>query len=95
MGILDLFSKRQKRARGEVVDVYNYDNIPRKLRVQLVQILESSLGSYHEYMERYGYPEVKNNYNMIVSALCKEYGVFKLCERSSYNNPVKNCSILY
>ena len=34
----NIFSKRQKRLRGEVPDVYQYDVFPNELRVQIVQI---------------------------------------------------------
>lgn len=34
MAILDIFSKRQARLRGEVPDMYRYDEVPQKLRVQ-------------------------------------------------------------
>ena len=38
MKIYELFSKRQKRMRGEVPDVYQYETIPPELRVQIVHI---------------------------------------------------------
>lgn len=38
MKIYELFSKRQKRLRGEVPDVYQYETIPPELRVQVVHI---------------------------------------------------------
>ena len=43
MGIFDLFSKRQKRLRGEAPDVYTYDEIPEPLRVQIVHIFRDIL----------------------------------------------------
>src|SRR5262249_21084556 len=38
MARVDLFSKRQKRKRGEVPEVYVYDQVPKGLRVQIVQL---------------------------------------------------------
>ena len=38
MKIYNLFSKRQKRLRGDVPDVYQYETIPHELRVQVVHI---------------------------------------------------------
>ena len=38
MPIVDLYSKRQKRLRGEVPDVLTYDKIPQILRVQIIHI---------------------------------------------------------
>lgn len=43
MGIVDLFSKSQRRERGEIPDVYVYDIIPRELRVQIVHIVQDTL----------------------------------------------------
>ncbi len=40
----ELFSKRQKRLRGEVPDVYQYETIPQELRVQVVHIWRDVLG---------------------------------------------------
>lgn len=44
MPIFDIFSKRQKRLRGETPDVYQYDTLPDGLRVQVVRILERAFG---------------------------------------------------
>ena len=45
MAIFDLFSKRQKKLRGEAPDVYSYDEIPNALRVQIVHIWQDVLGN--------------------------------------------------
>ena len=74
MKVFDLFSKRQKRERGEVPDVYQYETMPQPLRVQIVHILRDALGE-----ESY-----TNDYKYIHDALCREYGVFTLGE--SYNS---------
>jgi hypothetical protein len=39
MAIIDVFSKRQKALREGVPDVYQYDQIPQPLRVQIVHVL--------------------------------------------------------
>jgi hypothetical protein len=77
--IVDLFSKRQKRLRGDVPDVYVYDNLPQPLRVQIVHILTDTLGGEDEYSR-----EVKADYEVIVNALCREYGLFRLQNHSKY-----------
>lgn len=41
----ELFSRRQKRLRGEVSDVYQYETIPRELKVQIVHIWRDTLKS--------------------------------------------------
>jgi len=43
MAILELFSKRQKKLRGEVPDVYQYTDIPNPLRVQIIHIIRIHL----------------------------------------------------
>jgi len=73
MGVTDLFSKRQKRLRGELPDVYVYDEILNGLRVQVCHILNDTLGE--------GGPHHGNSqeaYKRIAETLCREYGVFVL-----------------
>lgn len=70
LGVFDLFSKRQKEQRGEVPDVYVYDDIPQKLRVQLIHIIQHF--TKEEYYDRGKF------YEGIHKILCKEYGVFTL-----------------
>jgi hypothetical protein len=78
MKIVDLFSKRQKKLRGEVSDVYVYDEIPQPLKVQIIHIWEDTLGDEEQYYNS-SY-EVYEAYKFIVECLCREYGVFSLCE---------------
>ena len=72
MPIFDLFSKRQKRLRGEMPDVYVYDDLPYPLRVQIVHIWKDTLDYYH--------------CESIVNTLCREYGVFRLAETGYSRN---------
>jgi len=82
--IFDLFSKRQKKLRGDVPDVYTYDNIPNPLRVQIVHIWYDVLGNSNDY---YNYHEsVKSAYKFIVDTLCREYGFFHLPSHDKYND---------
>lgn len=76
MGILNIYSKRQKKLRGEVPDVYDYETIPESLRIQVVHIWQDTLGNPEQYREHYF--EVFHGYKFIVEALCREYGVFIL-----------------
>lgn len=73
MGVFDLFSKRQKRARGDVPDVYTYDDLPSQLRVQIVHILTDVIG-----VDNYGSDETGQIYEFMNNALCRERGVFEL-----------------
>lgn len=75
MAIFDIFSKRQKKLRGDTPDVYVYDELPRPLRVQIVHIWRDTLGDKQRYLHKY---PVNRAYKSIVSTLCREYGVFIL-----------------
>ena len=71
MAVTDLYSKRQKRLRGDTLDVFTYDHLPSPLRVQLVQNLEDGIGSPENRFSKDLYAEIHQ-------ALCREYGVFSL-----------------
>ena len=72
MGIVDIFSKRQKKLRGEVSEVYSYNQIPQPLRVQICHILRDVLGGSLDSNKSH------EAYKTIVDALCREYGLFLL-----------------
>lgn len=82
MAIFDLFSKRQKKLRGDMPDVYVYDNLPQPLRVQIIHIWTDTLGNGGQYMDG----QVRNAYEFIVSTLCREYGLFKLPGARDYGD---------
>ncbi len=75
MAVFDLFSKRQKRARGEVPDVYVYDDLPNPLRVQIVHIINDAFGVDHYHADH-----AENAYQSVNNILCRELGVFKLVD---------------
>lgn len=80
MTVFDLFSKRQKKLRGEMPDIYTYDKIPQPLRVQIVHIWKDALGNAMEYSYQHedGGGKVFEAYKLIVNTLCREYGLFEL-----------------
>ncbi|HSI10626.1 MAG TPA: hypothetical protein VK961_01220 [Chthoniobacter sp.] len=80
MPIFDLFSKRQKRLRGDTPDVYVYDEIPQQLRVQIVHILRDAFGP-PEYSQYGGKNPVIAAFDEIHGILCREYGVFSLAKK--------------
>lgn len=86
MKIIDLFSKRQAKLRGEVPDVFVYDKLPQELRVQIIHILRDSLGNEND-INRHGIM-VAGAYEFIVDALCREYGLFKLPSAKDYGERV-------
>jgi len=75
MTIFHIFSKRQKKLREKVPDVYEYAKIPKPLRVQIVHIWQDTIGDSHDYDRGSG---VKGTYKFIVDTLRREYGVFSL-----------------
>lgn len=81
MAIFDLFSKRQKILRGEIPDVYTYNKIPDKLKVQIVHIIQDGIGS-----DSYHPGKAYELYKLIHDVLCREYGLFTLCEKISKDN---------
>jgi hypothetical protein len=70
MGIIDLYSKRQKA----MPDVYTYDEIPQPLRAQVVHILRDLFG----FSESYDNNGCRRTFQRIHDVLCREYGLFHL-----------------
>jgi hypothetical protein len=75
MSIIDLYSKRQRRARGETPDVYIYDDLPNPLRVQIVHIIRDTFG-----VDGYSTDYVARAYLFVNETLCREYGLFQLSD---------------
>lgn len=76
MSIFDLYSKRKKREASKA-DVYQYEDIPDTLRVQVVHIWRSAFGNPDEYNS-----PVPRIFGLFHDALCREYGVFQLTKRN-------------
>lgn len=85
MPVRDLFSKRQKRLRGETPDVYSYDTLPDSLRTQIVLIWDEAIGFPRSEL---GLPSSADRlFTEVERILCKEFGRFSLDEsqRNSRN----------
>ena len=80
MAVFDLFSKRQKVLRGEIIDVYTYDKIPKNLRVQIIHIVNDAFGE-----DSYGTYLAENLFKLAHDIFCREYGVFQLHHDSNTN----------
>ena len=80
MPIVDIFSKRQKRLRGEVPDVYEFEDIPEKLRIQIVHILDETLGipSNNSFERTYYNDDNREAFAFLHKTLCHEYGLLAL-----------------
>jgi AbiJ N-terminal domain 4 len=77
MAISDIFSKRRKRSLGGVTDVFVYDDLPQKLRIQAIHIINHALGEpQFDYHNSAGII-----FTSVVSALRQEHGVFNLVPR--------------
>ncbi|WP_047472338.1 AbiJ-NTD4 domain-containing protein, partial [Acinetobacter pittii] len=81
MSIFDLFSKRQKKLRGEIPDVYQYEDIPKTLKIQIIHIIRDVLGNESS-------PSAHQVYEFIHKTLCKEYGRFSLGEHYESDHKV-------
>jgi len=68
MAIFELYSERQKKLRGEIPNVYTYDEIPRPLKVQIIYIWEDTIGG----------EQSQEVYKFIVDHLCRKYGILAL-----------------
>ncbi len=71
MPVIDLYSKRQKRLRGEIADVFVYDSFSASFRTQLSLMVDDLLGDMQDYNENV---KVREAYDSIVGFLRKEYG---------------------
>jgi hypothetical protein len=69
------FSRRKAEAIGSS-DVYQYDDVPRKVRVQIVHVMNSTLGSYlgHQYSS----VNPHTIWTLMYEHMIKELGVFTL-----------------
>ena len=77
----ELFSKCQKRLRGEVPDVYQYETIPQELRVQIVHIWRDTLRAISfSSSSKTEFGDAHDAYKAIHNELCREYGRFSLDE---------------
>lgn len=84
MAIFNLYSKRQKILRGEVSDIYVYDEMPSSLKVQIVQIIKDVIGRSISV----SYPDKASEaYSYINKSLCHEYGVFSLNKKIPNDYP--------
>ena len=80
--IYDTYSERQrqKEAAG-TADVYQYEDVPMRLRVQMQQILRDAIGP-HFRLDPYSVGDPDHNpetWRMIRKILCREFGVHALC----------------
>lgn len=75
MALPQLFSRRKRQESNATNDVYYYDQMPPKLRVQVIHIIREAVGEYYSGYENEATVEV---YDHIADTMRKELGVFSL-----------------
>ena len=73
MAIWNLYSKRNKAAQNAVQDVFIYDSLPRKVRVQIIHILADAFGDPRAFNSG-----TEAIWRELHRGLCREYGAFSL-----------------
>lgn len=78
MSIFNIYSKRIKKLKDKEIDIYSYDKIPRKLKVQIIIVFDDVMNNR---FQKYGYgiaSKFKELYFNMHHILRKEYGVFNV-----------------
>ncbi len=75
MAIWNLYSKRKRAVEQPFNDVFVYDKLPNKLRVQIIHILSDAFGNPTAYNS-----ETKQIWRELHMGLAREYGVFSLSQ---------------
>ncbi|MCY3877038.1 MAG: hypothetical protein OXF88_22445 [Rhodobacteraceae bacterium] len=81
MPVLDLFSYRNRRAADGIPDVYIYDELPEKLKVQIVHIWRDAIGPI------YNNPK---DWQLIHDIVAREHGIFSLDSASAIDKRCTN-----
>lgn len=89
MAIYNTYAKRQRELRSEGLDVYEYDNFPQRLRIQIVQILRDAIG-YHKGFHYHSSDQPSEIYSVIHDIICKDQGVFNLGNANSIADELYN-----
>jgi AbiJ N-terminal domain 4 len=76
MSLLPIYSRRKRQAQPNAEDVYVYDQIPKKVRVQVVQILSEGLGK--SYYVHSNYSKTAKIYDYLCKEMCRELGIHTL-----------------
>jgi hypothetical protein len=71
VNVFDLYSKRRRRALGEVPDIVSYDEFSSNFRTQLGYIIDDAIGNRKQFK---GTTASSNAYKAITHILCREYG---------------------
>ncbi len=86
MTVFDLYSKRLKRTKGDVADVYQYEELPDTLRIQITHMWDDAIGDNEQFHDRYAADKTKAAYELLVNTLRREYGVYSLSDHYTIKN---------
>ncbi|NBC11636.1 MAG: hypothetical protein GVY24_07895 [Planctomycetes bacterium] len=81
MMILDTYTKRQSTENASPAsELYVYDKLPKKLRTQIVHILNDSIGTYYDdpVFSAHSNDTANKMWDFFRDALIREFGVFYL-----------------
>ncbi len=79
MPVYDIYVKRkQQQEKAGQPDVYKYDEIPESLRIQIIHIWRSAIGTWREGYHDYSNEPPDNIWIAIHHIICRELGVFTL-----------------
>lgn len=85
MSLPALFSRRKRQSENGGADVYQYDDIPKKFRVQFCQILQAAIG--RAVVQNYDEPPGRSVFVDMRDLMRRELGVFVLPPSSGYEEP--------
>lgn len=74
----NLYFKRQKKLRGEYPDVYQYEELPETLKIQIIHIWKETIGKDYPRNGRQSSSSNRVYLQDCHNILCKELGTFKL-----------------
>jgi hypothetical protein len=86
VGVIETFSKRQRRLNGHAPDPFQYDVLPAKFRIQVFHIWKSSAPT--EFQSK-GVSFGTNLWRKIHDTACRELGIFTLGNQGTY--PSQRC----
>ncbi|MED0939593.1 hypothetical protein P4T37_23130 [Bacillus mobilis] len=75
----ETFSKRAKKRTGQLKDVYTYDTVPERLRIQTIHIWNQAIGDDNNQI-----------WSVVNQIMSKELGLFNLTN-GKYHSPFQRC----
>lgn len=73
--MFETFSKRAKKRTGQIKDVYIYDTVPERLRIQIIHVWSQAFGEQNHGV-----------WNVINQIMSKELGMFALTQKNYYSS---------